>query len=403
MDPDEHSRFLQNAVSLWDIADANGHIFPKEIPRDAFPSEPDPEMLEWHEGVCKRLEQHYVTRNTHSSPANFGAYHHHLSGNGPPADEGDYFSRDPRRSGSRHHGHFDSASNRSSRLRRHRRLSADLPVNGRIPVSAYFYGPEEVRSGFSSPRAASPPPERPLRSRGRDRATWYGHPISPWTSNVPDASDASSENSYRGAEARKSKSRNRGRRRNLSPPPHTRARRHSHDAYTPRPSRDISPAAPRRLRRSKNAHASKSTKSSSDSAPKVHPFEDYSWTRAPGVKFKENIFDDPATAPALGSPAFAQAPPPPPPRYMSRHRMNLDPYTVEESGRGTHNGGTTAGSRPGSRSRAERPRSFSSAGFYVRPSRWASPVRSSAAKRYIPTSVAEDAEDIALKRAPVHD
>ncbi|KXG51823.1 uncharacterized protein PGRI_092160 [Penicillium griseofulvum] len=51
MDPDEHSVYLQNAVNLWDIAGANGEPFPKTIPRDAFPSEPDPEMLEWHEGT----------------------------------------------------------------------------------------------------------------------------------------------------------------------------------------------------------------------------------------------------------------------------------------------------------------------------------------------------------------
>ncbi|KAJ5531971.1 hypothetical protein N7494_008523 [Penicillium frequentans] len=37
MEPDEHWQYLRNAVSMWDIADANGELFPKEIPRDAFP------------------------------------------------------------------------------------------------------------------------------------------------------------------------------------------------------------------------------------------------------------------------------------------------------------------------------------------------------------------------------
>ncbi|KAF7592135.1 hypothetical protein BBP40_000683, partial [Aspergillus hancockii] len=44
LDPDEHSRWLQNAVELWDIETPNGGTFPKLIPRDAFPAEPDPEM-----------------------------------------------------------------------------------------------------------------------------------------------------------------------------------------------------------------------------------------------------------------------------------------------------------------------------------------------------------------------
>ncbi|KGO48290.1 hypothetical protein PEX1_071190 [Penicillium expansum] len=62
MDPDEHSVYLQNAVNLWDIPDANGETFPKTIPRDAFPSEPDPEMLEWHEGTLGHITTILVER-----------------------------------------------------------------------------------------------------------------------------------------------------------------------------------------------------------------------------------------------------------------------------------------------------------------------------------------------------
>ncbi|KAJ5201428.1 uncharacterized protein N7498_006091 [Penicillium cinerascens] len=96
MDPDEHARFLQEAVKQWDIVDAQGQVFPKEIPRDAFPSEPDPEMMQWHEGVCRRLEYDFVKRNVHHvSPPNFGAYNCHFKGKDPLPDEEDYFAQSP--------------------------------------------------------------------------------------------------------------------------------------------------------------------------------------------------------------------------------------------------------------------------------------------------------------------
>ncbi|KAJ5605223.1 hypothetical protein N7510_010377 [Penicillium lagena] len=374
MDPDEHSRYLQNAVSLWNLTDANGEPFPKEIPRDAFPSEPDPEMLQWHEGVSKRLEYDYVQRNTpRPCSPNPGGYYGHGS-----KDYGDdYFSHMPRGSG-RRRSHFDSLGSRR---------------RARKPHPAFNPPPNEPRSGFASPRVPTPPPwpERPPR-KSRDRTAWAGRSVSPSTRDADDASAESSTDSV-DESLREKKSRDK---RNLSPPAASRARRHSHDAYTRKPVRDLSPAAPRRQRRS---HGSRSSKS--------QIFEERPRSKPPGVKFREYIFDDPVPPPAREFP-YPQGPapsppaPPPPPRYLPRHR-NLDPY--DETRRMSYSGGSGSGSRPGSGggSSSERPRSYSNAGLHSRLSRRTSPIRSSAAKRYIPTSVAEDDAYMGPRRAPVYD
>ncbi|PGH06307.1 hypothetical protein GX51_02504 [Blastomyces parvus] len=58
--PDEHIMFLQRAVKKFDIINPSGGcVFPKVIPRDSFPSKPDPEMVKWHETVSQKLEDEY--------------------------------------------------------------------------------------------------------------------------------------------------------------------------------------------------------------------------------------------------------------------------------------------------------------------------------------------------------
>lgn len=400
MDPDEHSRYLQNAVSLWDIEDANGEILPKEIPRDAFPSEPDPEMLRWHEGVCRRLEYDFVKRNTpRSSPPNFGSYHYHFSGKDPLPDEEDYFSPAPRRSESRHHRHADT--DRSSRRRHHhRRLSADYPPHSaRRPDSDFMARPDGTRSGFSTPRVSSPPPraERPVRSNGRDRATWYGRPPSPDMDDLPDVDDIPDHPPPE--EELESRPRHRSRHHNLSEPSNSRARRHSHDAYTRKPARDLSPTAPRRSQKYQDSRVPKASKSHSDGTTKFYPVDERAHARHPGVKFRDIAFEGPVPAP--DPPQYSPVPPPPPPR--PRYRHGLDPRAAEDVRRGSYSGGSTGGSRPGSGgSGSDRPRSYSSAGLHPRNSRWTSPVRN-AAKRYIPSSVLEEPPYVSSRRSPIYD
>ncbi|EQL30821.1 hypothetical protein BDBG_04726 [Blastomyces gilchristii SLH14081] len=58
--PHEHMLFLQRAVKKFDIINPSGGcVFPKVIPRDSFPSKPDPEMVQWHETVSQKLEDEY--------------------------------------------------------------------------------------------------------------------------------------------------------------------------------------------------------------------------------------------------------------------------------------------------------------------------------------------------------
>lgn len=399
MDPDEHSRYLQNAVRQWDIVDANGDMFPKEIPRDAFPSEPDPEMLQWHEGVCRKLEYDFVKRQAHrASPPNFGAFHQYFSSKDSQPDEEDYFSPPPRRATSHRHGHYDS--DRPSRRRHHpRRLSGDHPLSNTRKSDRrepHLSQPDGRRSGASTPRVRSPSPRshHPRNSRDRDRTSWYGHPLSPGMEDgpvSPHLSDHDPPPYTTNSEPLRHK--HRSRHRHLSPPANTSARRHSHDAYMRKPVRDLSPTAPRR---SHESRPQRSAMSHSEAAAKSRR-EDRSRSRTP--KFREFIFDDPVPAPAPDPPQYAQ--PPPPPRVVPRHRFNLEP---EDSRRGSYSAaGSAANSRPGSGgSGSERPRSFSSAGYYHRSSRLTSPTRSSAAKRYIPTSVAED-EAYFPPRRPIYD
>ncbi|KAK5122552.1 hypothetical protein LTR85_003815 [Meristemomyces frigidus] len=56
--PDEHAGFLTEAVQKWDVKDpVTGEVFPKVLPRECFPLEPDKHMVAWYEGVSERLRR----------------------------------------------------------------------------------------------------------------------------------------------------------------------------------------------------------------------------------------------------------------------------------------------------------------------------------------------------------
>ncbi|KAI7051531.1 hypothetical protein KC362_g106 [Hortaea werneckii] len=56
--PAEHSEFLREAVRRWDVKDpTTGNVFPKILPRQCFPPEPDRHMVAWYEGVSERLRR----------------------------------------------------------------------------------------------------------------------------------------------------------------------------------------------------------------------------------------------------------------------------------------------------------------------------------------------------------
>jgi hypothetical protein len=63
--PDEHAAFLKEALRRLDIVNpSTGTLFPKDIPRSAFPAGPDPEMVQWHDTVGTRLEREYKANQT---------------------------------------------------------------------------------------------------------------------------------------------------------------------------------------------------------------------------------------------------------------------------------------------------------------------------------------------------
>ena len=56
--PEEHAGFLTEAVQTWDVKDPmTGDTFPKVLPRQCFPMEPDKHMVAWYEGVSERLRR----------------------------------------------------------------------------------------------------------------------------------------------------------------------------------------------------------------------------------------------------------------------------------------------------------------------------------------------------------
>ena len=56
LDPDDHVAFLQNALGQFELIDPEtGSPFPKTLPREVFPKEPDKLMSQWYESVSETL------------------------------------------------------------------------------------------------------------------------------------------------------------------------------------------------------------------------------------------------------------------------------------------------------------------------------------------------------------
>lgn len=394
MDPGENWQYLQNALKIWDITDSQGNSFPKELPREALPSEPDPEMLQWHEEVSKRLMQDYEKRIDYErrkshpaphSPPNFDAWRHGFGAKESQPEDEEYASPPPRPSHARHQSYADP--DRGSRRAHRRRLSAEYPAfSSRRPESGFIPRADGGRSGMTSPRTTSPAPrpDRPPRSRGRQRASWYGPPFSPEAeSDAQEADEDDLSDDTILEEDPEPRPRHRHRRRNLSPPSSSHARRHSHDAYKRKPARQISPDPHHRSsRRSQDLPPPKPKKSHSTSARRTPP-EERSGSRPrtslpSGTKFKEHSFDVPSPPPGPYSP-----------RMAPRTRYNMEPY--DEIRRASHSSGSMNGSRPGSGSSSERTRPYGNPGFSPRTA------------RFMPSNLAEDAGYHTSRRAPIYD
>lgn len=56
LEPDQHVSYLQNAVKRLEIINpTDGTLFPSLLPREALPSRCDPELVQWHDGVARKL------------------------------------------------------------------------------------------------------------------------------------------------------------------------------------------------------------------------------------------------------------------------------------------------------------------------------------------------------------
>ena len=103
LDPDEHVAYLQQALKRFDVVNpAASEVFPKALPREAFPAVPDEEMTKWHERVSELLEKEAESEQAMLGSGTEGHNHEafHNSSRDPPVerripvdDTPDYFSQ----------------------------------------------------------------------------------------------------------------------------------------------------------------------------------------------------------------------------------------------------------------------------------------------------------------------
>jgi hypothetical protein len=72
--PEEHVPFIQSAIQNFDIVDPEtGSLYPKILPKECFPSQPDPDMVHWYEDVSEKLRKEHEDNqsipSSRSSPA----------------------------------------------------------------------------------------------------------------------------------------------------------------------------------------------------------------------------------------------------------------------------------------------------------------------------------------------
>ncbi|PSR94189.1 hypothetical protein BD289DRAFT_363874, partial [Coniella lustricola] len=69
LSPEEHVPFVIFAVKNWNLKHPDtGELFPKDISAAAFPTEPDADIVSWHEACGTRLRQEAEQRQSPSSP-----------------------------------------------------------------------------------------------------------------------------------------------------------------------------------------------------------------------------------------------------------------------------------------------------------------------------------------------
>ncbi|KAL6235690.1 hypothetical protein BDW75DRAFT_208785 [Aspergillus navahoensis] len=310
LDPDEHVSYLQNAVERWDVFSPNGTLFPKTIPREAFPAEPDPEMIQWHETVSQKFEFDYWKKNLMDASPKPSPYSNQYSQKEAPTPTEEEFVQNHH---SRSSSYRYSVPAEAQTARRHqRRQSAEVPQASHKSQTNLPRRSSEFVGGYASPRAPSPPTWPKHASKGRSReGKSYSRPASPEHVHGHSSSDASSEDS--GTATQEPTSPRYGHRRNLSPPHAPHARRHSHEAYSRRPHRELSPDSQRRYGYREAFNFSSNRPYDSDSGrgsrqPRVYIDQGLRLFLVFGYGFDKAIRHDimPCSLPYLGSNALEQ-------------------------------------------------------------------------------------------------
>ncbi|KZF22440.1 hypothetical protein L228DRAFT_268904 [Xylona heveae TC161] len=182
--PEEHVPYLQEALQKFNIVNPDdGSLFPKILPKEAFPLYADEEMLRWHEGATQRLKSdaliEQAQNHARTPDANGPRPGSRDSARTDVAD--DYFSSP--------HSHHEPARPRSSRTassRSHssRRRAAD--ERGPTEPATYVYS-TRPRAGpggsFSSDRHV-PDTHEPYHGGGN------GYDASPSSSSAAAAAAA---------------------------------------------------------------------------------------------------------------------------------------------------------------------------------------------------------------------
>ncbi|KAF3894638.1 hypothetical protein GY631_5978 [Trichophyton interdigitale] len=150
--PEEHTPFLQRAVEMFDIVDVHeGYLLPKTIPASAFPTEPDPDMVKWHETVSNRLELESAATTPRTRPPGNAHPPPCPRGTRQPRTEedGDYF----------HQNHYYSPTGRkgaTASRQGSREPHGRIPHPLRYTEAANYTGDTGPKTaGFERPASAS--------------------------------------------------------------------------------------------------------------------------------------------------------------------------------------------------------------------------------------------------------
>ncbi|GAD96278.1 conserved hypothetical protein [Paecilomyces variotii No. 5] len=418
LSPDEHSRYLQNAVSQWDIPNPNGGFFPKTIPREAFPPNPDPDMVAWHESVGRRLEDDYQKSKSsrQTSPESSTRSFHSGPKDARTAEE-DYFSHSHGRlTPCRPRSKTESYGNSSSHAPMPRRRSEEPLSPGSTLFESEIDSPVVDKPSARAPtsRLPTPPPRvaRSMLAKAKEQAAMPARPRGSRIQSESSASEASSEESIMEIRRGSADDRRYGRRHDLSPPRSSHTRSRSHDA-----------AVPHKHRRDPSPHHSGRTKDRVTYYPNPqkepdtykssrHGVKSYSdgqvlprRTKGPEPNFREYVFEEPRKGyriTTIEPPARSRLVP----RYVDMNdyygpRYPVEPSPPEDKRRGSYSGSSSK-DRSSSSSGNERSKSYSKNNSSSR--KWAGASRNIPEKRFIPVSVAEEYEPVATTiRRPVYD